>query len=77
MAAFSVKADKKPLTEHGLKDTSTDSKKIEGWWNRWPAADIAWALSADFVVADFDTSKGRFSMANIAPAHGDALPRRG
>ena len=34
MAVFPVKADKKPLTEHGLKDATTDEAQIRAWWAR-------------------------------------------
>jgi putative DNA primase/helicase len=31
---------KHPLVEHGLQDASADSSKIEGWWRRWPRANL-------------------------------------
>ncbi|WP_226578830.1 phage/plasmid primase, P4 family [Acuticoccus sediminis] len=36
--ADKVKGSKRPLTEHGLKDASTDAGTIRGWWGRWPEA---------------------------------------
>jgi putative DNA primase/helicase len=33
-------ADKKPLTEHGLKDATRDSATIKRWWTQWPRAMI-------------------------------------
>lgn len=32
--------DKRPLTEHGFKDASTDPKQIRAWWTLWPWAMI-------------------------------------
>jgi hypothetical protein len=32
---------KRPYTDHGLHDASTDPETIERWWRRWPAANIA------------------------------------
>jgi putative DNA primase/helicase len=31
---------KHPLIEHGLHDASTNSSTIEGWWRRWPRANV-------------------------------------
>lgn len=38
---FPVKPrDKTPLTEHGLKDATTDEPHIRAWWTRWPDANV-------------------------------------
>jgi hypothetical protein len=48
--------DKKPLTEHGFKDATTDATVIAEWWRRWPSAMIGvpmgercgmWAIDPD------------------------------
>lgn len=31
---------KHPLTEHGLDDASRDPNTIQGWWQRWPLANM-------------------------------------
>jgi hypothetical protein len=31
---------KHPITQHGLKDASTDKRQIAKWWNRYPEANI-------------------------------------
>jgi putative DNA primase/helicase len=31
-------ANKRPLTEHGFKDATTDPAQIGDWWRRWPDA---------------------------------------
>lgn len=47
---------KRPLTEHGFKDASTDPNVITAWWAKWPRAMIAvptgeaigaWVLDVD------------------------------
>ena len=37
---FPVKLDKKPLTEHGFLDATTDPLQIAYWGNRYPAAGV-------------------------------------
>jgi Bifunctional DNA primase/polymerase, N-terminal len=32
--------NKRPYTDHGFKDASTDSTLINEWWSRWPDAMI-------------------------------------
>ena len=59
---------KGPLTEHGVKDATTDLEQIAAWWRRWPAANIGLALGDDVVCFDVDPRNG----GTI-----DALPRLG
>jgi Bifunctional DNA primase/polymerase, N-terminal len=54
-----MKADKIPLTTHGLQDASCDPAIIEGWGRRWPFADWDWALPATVVAIDIDVKPGR------------------
>jgi hypothetical protein len=58
MGVFPVAADKRPLTQHGLKDATLDAGAIRGWWGRHPYADIGWAVPAGIVVLDLDIGKG-------------------
>lgn len=37
---------KRPLTEHGCLDASTDPQVIRAWWRRWPPANLAIATGA-------------------------------
>ena len=46
---------KRPLTQHGVLDATTDLAQIQDWWSRWPHANIGAACGAAFDVGDFDT----------------------
>lgn len=41
---------KKPLTEHGFLDATTDPAKIEAWWARHPSANVAMATRGLAVI---------------------------
>jgi hypothetical protein len=45
---------KKPLTEHGLHDASTDAAAIRAWWRRWPEANVGLAIPRGLVAVDVD-----------------------
>ena len=51
---------KHPLTPHGLKDATLDAASIEGWWARWPNANVAIATGvvSGIVVLDIDPRHG-------------------
>jgi hypothetical protein len=53
---------KAPLTPHGFKDASADPAVIRGWWQRWPAANVAIATGAPgpdvLDVDNHDTGSG-------------------
>ena len=63
---------KRPATEHGLKDASTDLDTIRAWWARWPGANIGVALPPDLVAVDIDVKgvDGHATMAELAAPHG-------
>lgn len=51
---------KAPLTQHGLKDGTTDPDIIRAWWARWPDANIG-VVTGDqsgFFVLDVDPRSG-------------------
>lgn len=45
---------KRPITDHGVKDATTDTAQIEAWWSRTPDANIGLACGDAVVVVDFD-----------------------
>ena len=53
-----VPRGKVPLTEHGLKDASTDPEVIGEWWSRWPDANIA-VRTDELVIVDCDGLRGK------------------
>jgi hypothetical protein len=53
-------AGKHPRTANGMKDATTDAKKIESWWSQWPDANIGIATGT---VSGFDA-------VDIDPRHG-------
>jgi hypothetical protein len=61
--------EKTPLTQHGVKDATTDEETINGWWNKWPEANIAVACgqpSKLYVVdVDYDVEKGKNGYESI------------
>ena len=50
---------KEPLTNNGVKDATTDEKKIRAWWKKWPKANIGLVPGGpDLVVVDIDGPEG-------------------
>jgi len=37
---FPCRADKQPLTTHGVLDSSNDPEQLRAWWKQWPLANI-------------------------------------
>jgi hypothetical protein len=52
-----IPGSKKPRTEHGFKDASTDPDQINQWWGKWPAANIG-LQTGEVVTFDFDVKHG-------------------
>ncbi len=67
---FPVKLDKKPLTEHGLKDATQTTQGVKEYWTKWPEASIG-IVTDGLVVLDFDAkSKGLDSLKDIEFKYG-------
>ena len=67
---------KHPRTRHGIKEATIDRATIQGWWTRWPGANIGIATGADsgLVALDVDTRHGGdASLARLEQRYG-ALP---
>jgi len=55
-----IPRDKKPLTQNGFKDATTDVNQINAWWDKTPDANIGIAtgqMSGGLVVVDMDVDK--------------------
>jgi Bifunctional DNA primase/polymerase, N-terminal/AAA domain/Primase C terminal 1 (PriCT-1) len=70
---FPVKPrDKRPLTEHGCLDATTDPERIEAWWARWPEANVGIATGKQpdgscLTVIDLDPAKMNGSSPELPP----------
>lgn len=63
---------KHPRTRHGLKDGTTDEKRIKRWWQQWPDANVGVCTGerSDIVVIDIDPRNGGDeSLADLIHAH--------
>jgi hypothetical protein len=76
LPVFPVKHNKKPWTEHGFKDASTDAQQIRLWWREHPDAGVAMptGTASGRIVVDIDPRNGGDkSLAILEEEHG-ALP---
>ena len=55
---FPVGEDKQPLTAHGFKAASRESRLIYEWWRRHPDAGIGLAIPEGLLVLDVDPRNG-------------------
>jgi len=62
--------NKRPLTEHGFKDATTDAFQIRAWWKQHPLAmiGIPTGATSGFWVFDIDTdrAKGKDGIGSLA-----------
>jgi hypothetical protein len=67
--------DKKPATRNGLKDATTDLRRIEAAWRRWPDLNIGVPTGAvsGVVVLDVDGDDGQDSLHYLEDEH-EVLP---
>jgi putative DNA primase/helicase len=64
---------KKPFTEHGFKDATTDQATIHDWWIRWPDAMIGMptGMVTEMFVVDLDIKgDGLQLFADLCEQHG-------
>jgi hypothetical protein len=61
---------KHPLTQRGVKDASSDSLIISGWWRSWPGANVALATGSvsGVAVIDIDLPHGERSLEHLKGA---------
>lgn len=56
---------KHPRLRHGLTDATTDPRRIEMWWARWPEANIGLRTGVVMDVADIDSVEGWHSLRHL------------
>jgi putative DNA primase/helicase len=60
LGVFPCRADdKRPLTEHGVKDASTDRARILDWLRRYHGSNWGAAMTAEIAAVDVDMKDGR------------------
>lgn len=78
---FPCKPDKRPWTEHGFKDATTDEAQLRSWWNVYPGALIGLPTgeASGILALDIDTkngARGEESLKALVAQHGQ-LPLTG
>jgi hypothetical protein len=56
---------KHPRLPHGLTEASTDPRRIDLWWSRWPDANIGLRTGIVMDVADVDTHAGGQALLHV------------
>jgi hypothetical protein len=77
LPVFPTKPDKRPYTQKGFKDASTDPAQIREWWQRWPEAGIGiptGKASGWLVIDRDDRHGGDASLSALVEEHGDLPP---
>ena len=67
---------KRPLTQHGFKDATTDATQIERWWSKFPEALIGMptGIVTGIAVLDLDKKKRQRRVRGYS-ALGNPQPR--
>jgi Bifunctional DNA primase/polymerase, N-terminal/Virulence-associated protein E len=76
---FPCKPDKRPWTEHGFKDATTDESQIRSWWSRHsdaliglPTGDVSGIMVLDIDVKN--GARGAESLQALVDRHGQLPP---
>jgi len=65
---------RRPLTQHGFLDATTDLSTVERWWRTHPEANVGVATGGGFTAIDLDVKNGvdgEATWARLRAAHGD------
>lgn len=70
---FPCKTDKRPLTQNGFKDATTDPNQIKRWWSEHPDASIGipTGTTTNIFVVDVDMPDGPGSLKDLEEVHGE------
>lgn len=74
LAVFPCRArDKRPATEHGVKDATTDAEIIRRWWQHDPQFNVAIATGevSNVFVVDIDGVDAELELRRLEAAHGE------
>lgn len=73
LPVFPCGKDKRPLTEHGFKDATTDEGRVRRWWTRFPDAliGVPTGSASGLLVIDIDPA----GMDFILGQHGDLFDK--
>jgi hypothetical protein len=73
---FPLRRNKKPFTDHGFKDATTDLDQIKEWWSEWPNANIGVPTGrvSGIVVVDVDDA-GSLPALDLPPTYTVATGR--
>lgn len=66
---------KHPRLRHGLTEATTDPRRIELWWTRWPAANVGLRTGIAMDVADVDSIEGRHGLLHLLGGDWPAGPQ--
>jgi hypothetical protein len=68
---------KRPLTYNGFWDASTDPRRVEAWWSRWPEANVGIPTGerSGLLVLDVDPGAGGPESLAALERTGGPLPR--
>ncbi len=56
---------KHPRLRHGLTDATTDPRRIEMWWTRWPTANVGLRTGIVMDAADIDSVEGWHGLRHL------------
>lgn len=62
---FPCRENKRPYTEHGFREASSDPTQIRRWWAKWPNALLGVPTGHTFDVLDVDTDGDRSGFAEF------------
>ena len=66
---------KRPATENGFHNASTEPDVIATWWRRWPSANIGLVIPPGVVLVDLDPRNGSdATVADLVARHGPLSP---
>ncbi|MBU2670507.1 bifunctional DNA primase/polymerase [Actinoplanes bogorensis] len=66
---------KHPHPRHGLHEATTDPRRIDMWWARWPEANVGLRTGVAMDVADVDSAEGWHGLCHLLGGEFPAGPR--